>query len=496
MGSSDSQADRPSDSLPHDDLKKTAPAGWENSRVIGSYDTLGELGSGGQAIVYKASHRRTGAVVALKVLHFGPAFSEKARCQFDREIDLVAHLDHPYIVKVHDKGVFEQGYYFAMDYVRGQSLEEYLAAKDLSFRAKMQLLREICDGVAHAHQRGVIHRDLKPSNILVDERGSPHLLDFGYAKAAGTLGPGAGMVSLSLEIKGTPTYLSPEQAEGRPDRVDVRTDIYTLGVVFYQALTGQFPYDVSGGLPAILASIRSVEPVPPRTVCPGFDSDVWRIVRKCLEKDPDRRYQSAAELRDEIDRWLAGLPIHAHSGLFYILRRRAARHQYATAVVILLALIVAGFVTALGCGYTILDRQKTQLQKEVSDLRGENSRLTSGLESYALASLLLSPTDWQHLGPLGPRGSLIQGFLTNPLPLQDKYDTYNALCRKEGYPFLFRVAVAEEHLRENRRPEAVRSYQEAAQEKWDPNLDIGLRWLVDYRLRQLLDENGPAALAP
>lgn len=494
MSVSHSQADSVDRSPPRDGSRETAGAAWENPRTIGSYDILHELGCGGQAVVYKACHRRTGAVVALKVLSVGPVCSEKARCQFDREIDLVAHLDHPSIVKVHDKGVCEHGYYFAMDYVQGQPLEECLGAKNLSFRAKMRLLREICDGVAHAHQRGVIHRDLKPSNILVDERGSPHILDFGYAKAAGTLGPGASVISVSLEIKGTPAYLSPEQAEGRPGRVDIRTDVYTLGVLCYRVLTGQFPYNVSGGLTATLVNVRSTEPTRPRALCPRFDSDVEAILLKCLEKDPDRRYHSAAELRDEIERWLAGLEIHARSGLFYVLRKRAARHWYTTSVVGLLAVIVAGFATTSLVRDRHLKEENSRLQKQL-DAHQKNAVFVYGLESYVLASMLLSGAE-QDRGKLKGRARLATEFLSDSNSVQAKSVKYRSQFDNSGYPFLFKVLVAECQLREKHWPEALRSYEEATQEESDPYKDMGLRWLVDYRLKQLRERDGLTEFSP
>jgi len=477
MSVSHSEADQPGGPLLHGQPHEPpfAFVARRGPREIGSYDILRELGCGGQAVVYKACHKRTNAVVALKVLSLGLAFSDKARHQFDREIDLVAHLDHPYIVKVHDKGTFEHGCYFAMDYVQGKPLDEYLAANELPFRKKMELFREVCDGMAHAHQRGVMHRDLKPSNILVDERGSPHILDFGYAKAAGTLGPGAaGAVSVSCEIKGTPTYLSPEQAEGRPDRVDVRTDIYTLGVVFYQVLTGRFPYDVSGGLSAILASVRAAEPIRPRTVCPGFDSDAQTILLKCLEKDPDHRYHSAAELRDEIDRWLKGLPIHARSGIVYYLRKHIRRRGVPGKLLVggLLALIVIGF--ACTCSYLLTRLQilGRHTQAVTNQLGQENLAIQQILDQLAFEDVL----DFWQKGQRGTAALCCAGCFPNDQSrerralafLQDE----EALPEKSGAfrkelgdaEFSFSVLVVAEHyLSSGDRTTAKQLFSEA----WD-----------------------------
>ena len=202
--------------------------------VIEGYQILEELPQGGQAVVYKAIHKATKAKVALKVLLPSQPDIKKARQYFKQEVELAASLNHPNIVPIRDSGISQGQYYFAMNYIHGQPLDRHLQSKILSIREKLILFSKICDAVAHAHQRGVIHRDLKPSNILVDERDEPHILDFGLAKTAANLSvseEGTVMPTITGQIKGTVAYMSPEQAAGRSDLVDVRADVYSLGMV-------------------------------------------------------------------------------------------------------------------------------------------------------------------------------------------------------------------------------------------------------------------------
>jgi eukaryotic-like serine/threonine-protein kinase len=217
--------------------------------AIVGYQILKELPRGGQAMVYLALHLATKSKVALKVLHPDFHHSARAKRYFEQEVEFASRLHHPNIVAIRDSGVIQGLYYFAMAYIRGEPLNHYLKALDLSTQDKLVLFSKICDAMAHAHQHGVIHRDLKPSNILVDERGEPQVLDFGLAKSMDAMNrtdEGPDFATLTGEIRGTLAYMAPEQAEGHPNSIDVRTDVYALGVVLYRMLTGAFPYDVSG----------------------------------------------------------------------------------------------------------------------------------------------------------------------------------------------------------------------------------------------------------
>jgi len=313
------------------------------------YQIVEELPRGGQAFVYKAIHKATKTKVALKVLAPGSLASAKARRRFEREVDLISGLKHPYIVSIRDSGIAEGQYYFAMEYLQGLPLDQYISFEGLSFRETLELFAKICDATTHAHQHGVIHRDLKPSNILIDGRGDPHILDFGLAKAAGSLSDTISMVSITGEIKGTLVYMSPEQASGQTDLIDTRTDVYSLGVILYEILTGQFPYDISGTTAQILRNIECTEPLSPRRIVSKFNSEVEAIILKCLAKNPSHRYHSAADLQDDIQHWLNGEPliVKSHSS-FYIMRKLMCRHKYASIVIgLLLVIFVSNFFISL-----------------------------------------------------------------------------------------------------------------------------------------------------
>jgi serine/threonine protein kinase len=350
-----------------------APTGDRDERpsheiTFVGYQLLEELPQGGQAVVYKAFHKATKAKVALKVLLPGLAASPKARQYFRQEVELAASLDHPNIVAIRDSGISQGRYYFAMNYIHGQPLDRYVQSKRLSIREKMALFCKICEAMAHAHQRCVIHRDLKPSNILVDERGEPHILDFGLAKTAANLNTdadGTVMPTITGQIKGTVAYMSPEQAAGRSDLVDVRTDVYSLGVVLYQMCTGKLPYDVLGSIVDALRNIQYQEPARPRLTISRFDSDVEAILLKCLAKDPEQRYQSAGELKQEVQRWLDGLPIVAKSiSSIYLIRKIVARHRFTAAVsASLLAILLSALAV---CIVFWLDAQSARREAQVT----------------------------------------------------------------------------------------------------------------------------------
>ncbi|MHC4433978.1 MAG: protein kinase domain-containing protein, partial [Planctomycetota bacterium] len=283
--------------------------------MISGYEVLEEMPRGGQAAVYKAIHTATKTKVAIKVLLPTLLASARARHYFEREAELIASLDHPNIVSIRDSGIIHHQYYFVMQYVDGQPLERYVRLHRLSFREMIVLFNKICAAITYAHQQGVIHRDLKFANILVDKRGEPHVLDFGLAKAVGLTekSPDKAVVTVTGQLSGTLSTMSPEQAAGRPDQIDVRTDVYSLGVMLYHMLTGQYPYEVSGSTLEALQNIQKADPVRPRQINRKFDSDVEAILLTALAKDPAERYQSAAELQSDIQHWLEGSPIRVKS---------------------------------------------------------------------------------------------------------------------------------------------------------------------------------------
>ena len=203
--------------------------------IIPGYRILKELHRGGQGVVYQALQESTKRKVALKVMLEGPFAGAASKRRFEREIELVGSLDHPGIVPIFDSGVAHGRFYYAMRYVRGESLSQYVHGRALSVDDTLGLFVKVCDAVDHAHQRGVIHRDLKPANILVDDDGQPHIVDFGLARIGGpdSERDRSLLISVTGQIMGTLAYMSPEQAAGRSDQVDMRSDVYALGVVLY-----------------------------------------------------------------------------------------------------------------------------------------------------------------------------------------------------------------------------------------------------------------------
>ena len=320
---------------------------------IPGFDILHELHRGGQGVVYAAHQHSTGRRVALKLLLHGRLATPMQRRRFEREVDLAASLDHPNIVKVFDRAEAPSGEpYYVMELVEGRPLDAHLREHAIPRRARLELFRTIADAVSSAHQHGVIHRDLKPANILIDERGQPRVLDFGLAKPADL----AATESVATEaggFVGTLRYASPEQLQSAPDtdrrltRLDVRADVYSLSVILFEMITGRLPYAEEAPLSALVRSITSDEPVRPRAIASGIDADLETILLKGLEKDPERRYQSASELAADIDRFLRDQPITARPPTAaYQLRKFARRHKplviaAAASLVILVAALVA-----------------------------------------------------------------------------------------------------------------------------------------------------------
>jgi len=314
---------------------------------ITGYDVQKQIGRGGMGVVYKAVQKSTSRVVALKVLLEGPFATDIARKRFEREIALAAQLKHPCIIPIFDSGDFDGRLYYAMEHVYGHGLTEYLKVNPINAEAKLRLFARICDAVSHAHQRGVIHRDLKPGNILVDGGGVPHVLDFGLAKA-GSLADA--QLSMTAQIVGTPAYMSPEQAAGDPGGIDTRSDVYSLGVMLYEMMTGTLPYETNVSIGRVLQNIAHAEPVLPRKVKAEIDTDVEAIILKALEKDREKRYQSVDLLSTDIRNHLSGAPISAVPATgIYLLKKGLKRHRR-------LVMIVGCLVLAAGVTMGVLRR--------------------------------------------------------------------------------------------------------------------------------------------
>ncbi|MDP6446230.1 MAG: protein kinase [Pirellulaceae bacterium] len=344
----------PSTSKTADDKSSfTAPA----ADAIDGYEILGELFRGGQGVVYKARQIATKRTVALKLLLEGNFASQKQQLRFEREIDLVASLRHANIVTIYDSGSSGGRKFYAMEFIDGETLDEHAASirgdgnrpaeHRRSTRQILRLFEKVCRAVGYAHARGVIHRDLKPGNILVDEEGEPHVLDFGLAKLANSE-PADVNRTVPGEFLGTLAYASPEQAGGDPEELDVRTDVYSLGVVLFEMLTGQYPYDVRRSLNTVLDNIRHAPAKRLSRMHSHVDDEIETITLKALSKEPARRYQSAEQLAQDVSLYLAGEAIDAKrdSG-WYVLRKALRRYRAAVSmiaasfVIIVLSLVLS-----------------------------------------------------------------------------------------------------------------------------------------------------------
>lgn len=343
--------------------RRTPRAPQRHPREIGGFRILGKLGEGGMGIVYEAEQQSPRRRVALKVVRGGQFVDDVYLRMFRREAETLARLVHPNIAAIYEVGRTEDGqHFFTMELVSGQTLSAFVRDRlgaerpsPTDLRERLRLFNTICRAVNHAHQRSVIHRDLKPSNIVVTEGGEVKILDFGLARITDADVAAASVLSEMGTIKGTLPYMSPEQTSGDSRNVDLRTDVYSLGVILYELLSGRYPYETQ--TVSVVQAIRTICQEPPRPLKEAsggaaIDVDLQTIAAKALEKEPDQRYQSAAALAEDVERFRASQPILAHPpSTMYQLRKLVARHKLAVAAaggvaVLLLALALTMVVQA------------------------------------------------------------------------------------------------------------------------------------------------------
>jgi serine/threonine protein kinase/tetratricopeptide (TPR) repeat protein len=279
---------------------------------LGDYELLEEVGRGGQGVVFRARQKSLNRIVALKVIRLGQWSSKVHLKRFRLEAEAAARLEHPGIVPIHDVGERDGSCYFSMKFVEGGQLDAVAKREPMSIHRAVELIAKVARTVHYAHEHGILHRDIKPGNILVDAKGEPHLTDFGLAR----LVESDSSVTHTLDVLGTPSYMAPEQAVGNNAAVNSVTDVYGLGAVLYQLLTGQPPF-AGGATYETIKLLLDTEPRQPRLLNPKIDRDLNTICLKCLEKDPKRRYSSALVFAEDLERWLKHEPIQArHTGVF------------------------------------------------------------------------------------------------------------------------------------------------------------------------------------
>jgi WD40 repeat protein len=364
------------------------------------YTIEGELGQGGMGVVYRARQVVLNRVVALKMILAGNHARPEERARFRAEAEAVARLQHPNVVQIYDIGEYQGLPYFSLEYCEGGNLAQRLRGEPQQPRDAAALVQTLARGVHAAHQCGVIHRDLKPANVLLTREGTPKITDFGLAKHV----EGSEELTQSGQLMGTPSYMAPEQAACQRSAIGSATDVYALGAIFYEMLTGRPPFRAASMLET-LEQVRSQEPVAPRQLNPGVPRDLETITLKCLHKEPGRRYTTAEALAEDLRRWQAGEPIGARPVGF---RERLAKWmKRRPAVTALLAALL--LVTPVGMGGILwqaiekgraLDRTKLQVylnQIQLAQVYLGARQLDRAEETLQLCSRELRGFEWHYL---------------------------------------------------------------------------------------------------
>lgn len=414
-------------------------------QALDGYEMLNQIDYGGQGRVFRAVQRATNRTVAIKVLLDGPLASKRQRDRFSREIELISRLKDPGIVTVYDSGTVRGRPYLVMEFVDGLPIDDYVIAERPDVEGRIRLFLKVCHAIAVAHRHGIIHRDLKPANILVDGDTRVHVLDFGLAKELQERAYSGSKESLSDtgQIIGTLRYLCPEQAWGQNDKIDTRSDVYTLGVVLFEMLTGLPPYPTIGHREEILRRIRLLEPCRlakaiEMTGGDGvvetkhIDRDLEIIVLRCLKKEPERRYQSVLALSEDLERYLRGDAIEARaaSGL-YVLRKTFRKFRvHVTIAAAFLFLLVGALV-----GMTILYKRT----ERVLDI-AKRGLLVGGYTRLASVIRMVGEPD------------MALGLLEQAHELDEFGSTDDPLVRQQA--FHFHHVLTELYIKKNRLEEA------------------------------------------
>ncbi len=361
-----------------------AAAKYRPAPKVPGFEVLGELGRGGMGVVYLARRTLLNRMCALKMILAGEHASPESAVRFLAEAEAVARLSHPNVVRIHSIGEHEGYPYLELEYAEAGNLHQRLEGKPWPARRAVALVEALSRGVAEAHRLGIVHRDLKPGNVLLTKDDRPMVTDFGLAKSVGV---DSGL-TVAESIIGSPSYMAPEQAFGRAHEAGPRADVYSLGAILYELLTGRPPF-VGATMYDTLDQVRTAEPVRPGRLAPNLPRDLETIVLECLHKDPPRRYATAADLADDLRRYLEGQPIRARrTGEFERMWKWSRRHPVlAASLVVSIASMLGG--TAASVYFAFRANQEMAARRIIFDDRPVPLRAgTDGLPGLLLRVVL------------------------------------------------------------------------------------------------------------
>jgi serine/threonine protein kinase len=351
---------------------------------FGDYELLEEIGRGGQGVVYRAWQKSLNRIVALKVIGLAHWATQAHVKRFRMEAEAAAHLDDPRIVPIYEIGERGGACYFSMKFIEGGQLDKIIGSELMPGREAAELMAKLAHTLHHAHQNGVLHRDVKPGNILLDAKGEPHLTDFGLAR----LVEAESTVTRTLEVLGTPSYMAPEQAVGNNAAITSATDVYGLGAVFYQLITGHPPF-AGGTTYETVRMVLETQPRQPRLCNPKVDRDLETICLKCLEKEPAKRYASAESLAEDIERFLRNEPIRSRrsSRMEHVWRWCKRKPLVASLIATLVMVVAIGLAGALWelqrvQAERVLVRRANLSEQEKARLTAEQTKNPAAYDAY------------------------------------------------------------------------------------------------------------------